>query len=381
MDEGPSRRGVRPLPRREARPPVRDQPQPQGAARRHPHDSRWDVTYLGMQIMVEGLALAAFGFMRQATNEPLLQDLLPLRDERRARHVAFGVCRCRSTTAVSHPTSCVNDRSSPSTPRCDSRSASGTSGVGADGGRQPGGVGLPRHPQLRAADVFQTMLFSKIVPNCKKLGLLGGGRVAPTASPDRRHPVRGLGRHRRGVRGARRVAGPGRLTGSAGRHFWGRRPRCVAEHPNFWGGSAAGGDVVLHLARPSSRLGEPRLDHVADADDADQLTVDHHRQVPAAVSVMRRASCCRSSSGWQVTTSVIITASDRFVDEGLAALLVTVDDLAFGDDPSMWTPSVDTPERPPRSRSSFRGLGDRCVPGAVVATVEPFFIEGSRTLA
>ena len=26
-------------------------------------DSRWDMTYLGMQIMVEGLALAAFGFM------------------------------------------------------------------------------------------------------------------------------------------------------------------------------------------------------------------------------------------------------------------------------------------------------------------------------
>jgi hypothetical protein len=29
------------------------------------NDSRWDMTYLGMQIMVEGLALAAFGFMRR----------------------------------------------------------------------------------------------------------------------------------------------------------------------------------------------------------------------------------------------------------------------------------------------------------------------------
>src|SRR6266545_2372538 len=28
-------------------------------------DSRWDMTYLGMQIMVEGLALAAFGFIHQ----------------------------------------------------------------------------------------------------------------------------------------------------------------------------------------------------------------------------------------------------------------------------------------------------------------------------
>ncbi|MFN8041724.1 MAG: ferritin-like domain-containing protein, partial [Acidimicrobiales bacterium] len=33
-------------------------------------DSRWDMTYLGMQIMVEGLALAAFGFMHQMTEEP-----------------------------------------------------------------------------------------------------------------------------------------------------------------------------------------------------------------------------------------------------------------------------------------------------------------------
>ena len=36
--------------------------------------SRWDMTYLGMQIMVEGLALAAFGNMlHQTTTEPLLQ--------------------------------------------------------------------------------------------------------------------------------------------------------------------------------------------------------------------------------------------------------------------------------------------------------------------
>ena len=34
------------------------------------NDSRWDMTYLGMQIMVEGLALAAFGFIHQLTTEP-----------------------------------------------------------------------------------------------------------------------------------------------------------------------------------------------------------------------------------------------------------------------------------------------------------------------
>jgi hypothetical protein len=54
-------------------------------------DSRWDMTYLGMQIMVEGLALAAFGFMHQLTTEPLLKQLLRYVMSDEARHVAFGV--------------------------------------------------------------------------------------------------------------------------------------------------------------------------------------------------------------------------------------------------------------------------------------------------
>ena len=54
-------------------------------------DSRWDMTYLGMQVMVEGLALAAFGFMHQMTEEPLLKKLLRYVMADEARHVAFGV--------------------------------------------------------------------------------------------------------------------------------------------------------------------------------------------------------------------------------------------------------------------------------------------------
>ena len=54
-------------------------------------DSRWDMTYLGMQIMVEGLALAAFGFIHQMTTEPLLKKLLRYVMADEARHVAFGV--------------------------------------------------------------------------------------------------------------------------------------------------------------------------------------------------------------------------------------------------------------------------------------------------
>ncbi len=55
-------------------------------------DSRWDVTFLGMQIMVEGLALAAFGLMRMMmSGEPLIQDITTRVMQDESRHVAFGV--------------------------------------------------------------------------------------------------------------------------------------------------------------------------------------------------------------------------------------------------------------------------------------------------
>jgi hypothetical protein len=54
-------------------------------------DSRWDMKLLGMQIMVEGLALAAFGMMRAQTTEPLLKKLTHYVMLDEARHVAYGV--------------------------------------------------------------------------------------------------------------------------------------------------------------------------------------------------------------------------------------------------------------------------------------------------
>src|SRR5689334_10234818 len=58
-------------------------------------DSRWDMKFLGMQIMVEGLALAAFGMIRANTQEPLLKDLTAYVMGDEARHVAFGVLSLR----------------------------------------------------------------------------------------------------------------------------------------------------------------------------------------------------------------------------------------------------------------------------------------------
>src|SRR5690242_8550100 len=58
-------------------------------------DSRWDMKFLGMQIMVEGLALAAFSMIRQTTTEPLLRELTAYVMGDEARHVAFGVLSLR----------------------------------------------------------------------------------------------------------------------------------------------------------------------------------------------------------------------------------------------------------------------------------------------
>jgi hypothetical protein len=58
-------------------------------------DSRWDMKFLGMQIMVEGLALAAFGMIRMNTQEPLLKELTAYVMGDEARHVAFGVLSLR----------------------------------------------------------------------------------------------------------------------------------------------------------------------------------------------------------------------------------------------------------------------------------------------
>lgn len=54
-------------------------------------DSRWDMKFLGMQIMIEGLALGAFGTLYKVTGEPLLKALLKAVILDEARHVHYGV--------------------------------------------------------------------------------------------------------------------------------------------------------------------------------------------------------------------------------------------------------------------------------------------------
>jgi hypothetical protein len=63
-------------------------------------DGRWDLKFLGMQIMIEGLALGAFGTLRRTTKEPLLAELLKYVITDEARHVTFGVVALRDYYAT-----------------------------------------------------------------------------------------------------------------------------------------------------------------------------------------------------------------------------------------------------------------------------------------
>ncbi|MDX2167338.1 MAG: ferritin-like domain-containing protein, partial [Deltaproteobacteria bacterium] len=58
-------------------------------------DSRWDMKYLGMQILVEGLAMAAFASMYTMAVEPLVREVVRYVMKDESRHVAFGVISLR----------------------------------------------------------------------------------------------------------------------------------------------------------------------------------------------------------------------------------------------------------------------------------------------
>ena len=138
------------------------------------NDSRWDMTYLGMQIMVEGLALAAFGFMHMTTPEPLLKQLLRYVMSDEARHVAFGVLSLKEYYAELSFAE-IRERQEfafESAVRMRDRllMQEVLERLEVD---VKAAVKLAMEDEGRL--LFQQMLFSKIVPNCKKLGLLDAG--------------------------------------------------------------------------------------------------------------------------------------------------------------------------------------------------------------
>lgn len=134
-------------------------------------DSRWDFKFLGMQILIEGVALGAFGLIHQTANEPLIKQITHMVMQDEARHVAFGVMSLKGFYA-DMPENELRDREDfvvESSRLLRDRFLAQE--VWAT-------VGLPQAECEAAAassemlKLFRRLLFSKIVPNVKRLGLL-----------------------------------------------------------------------------------------------------------------------------------------------------------------------------------------------------------------
>ena len=127
-----------------------------------------------MRDAIEGLALAAFGFIQQMTTEPLLKKLLRYVMADEARHVAFGVLSLQeyyqelSGAEIRERQEFAFEAAVRMRDRFLQQEVFEHFGVN---------VKDAVHIVMQAPDrkVFQSMLFSKIVPNCKKLGLLDAG--------------------------------------------------------------------------------------------------------------------------------------------------------------------------------------------------------------
>src|SRR5207248_1951113 len=206
-------------------------------------DGRWDITYLGMQIMVEGLALAAFGFMHMLTTEPLLKKLLRYVMSDEARHVAFGVLSLKEFYEGLGEAEIRERQEFAYEAAVRLRNRFMIQEVWERLGADPKAVVkfLNEH-QDPGQQVFQQMLFSKIVPNAKKLGLLDAGdgdrarhRAGPASGSRPLHQPLVRGRRVRRPAGRDRRGRPGHVDHRA-RHL------CSADVPEPPGGHGGAGD-------------------------------------------------------------------------------------------------------------------------------------------
>jgi len=137
-------------------------------------DPRWDMTYLGMQIMIEGLALAAFGFQYQTTPDPLLKQITRYVMSDEARHVAFGVLTLKEAYADLSATE-IRERQE----FCYEAAVRMRDRFLQQEVWEWAGLPVKECTALMldspVQHEFRKMLFSKIVPNLKKLGLLDAG--------------------------------------------------------------------------------------------------------------------------------------------------------------------------------------------------------------
>ena len=134
-------------------------------------DPRWDLKFIGMQIIIEGLALAAFERQRAAAMDPLLKDIfyLVIRDE--ARHVTFGVNYLEEFVATLSDKE-REERAEFAYEAC----VVMRNRFGSDNVMKHYGWNVEEAQEVlnqsENARLFNNLLFAKIMPNLKRIGLL-----------------------------------------------------------------------------------------------------------------------------------------------------------------------------------------------------------------
>ena len=134
-------------------------------------DPRWDLKFIGMQVIIEGLALAAFQAAKEGTSDPVYKQMLEyiIRDE--ARHVTFGINYLTDfVTTLSKEEQM--DRAKFALEACTvSRNRLKAYEVW-----NKYSLNIEETEQYQKEHIFQTQfqdtLFSRIMPNLKKIGLL-----------------------------------------------------------------------------------------------------------------------------------------------------------------------------------------------------------------
>ncbi len=134
-------------------------------------DPRWDLKFIGMQIVIEGLALAAFNAAKTGTSDPVLYEMLDyiIRDE--ARHVTFGVNYLEEYVKTLTEQE-RQDRAQFALEACTvSRNRLRAYDVW-----EKYGMDIEQTEAYQKEHIFQTqfqdVLFSRIMPNLKRIGLL-----------------------------------------------------------------------------------------------------------------------------------------------------------------------------------------------------------------
>ena len=134
-------------------------------------DERWDLKFIGMQILIEGLALAAFQTMAQTTRDPLLRQILTLvmRDE--GRHVAFGVnyledwIKALTEEEIEERAQFAYEACAIMRERLFSTVVEEEFGFDAEEARR-------MSIDSQAGQAFRNFLFERMIPNLKRVGLL-----------------------------------------------------------------------------------------------------------------------------------------------------------------------------------------------------------------